>query len=432
MTYAERVDAFMCKLALPRTYRVGGSVRDELLGRRVKDCDYVVFQASLEEIKHELKKGKLYEPTLKITPLKLRDGRQAGWRAAIEGLGLIEIVLPRVERSTGPGHRDFEIILSPGISLKQDAQRRDFTFNAIYRDVRTGRIEDPLSGAADLLRRTVQVTHATSFRDDPLRILRALRFVSTLGYELDPTTRDLMSAYAPSIQYLTLKGTSGTVLTEFKAILMGEHAVEALDLAYETGVTAEFLPEVLPGWEDGRARKLFEAAVHVDAPLNVRLACLLAEPEGSGAWRRMAKRLNAPNRLLTDVGSIIHNLDSPAIDRTGVYHGRVRYGDDLYKSILEAQACALIAAGKHGNGDNMDLVLVLHHERTRAFAQRCGVPCKVTDLEINGHDVMQLGAEGKQIGEVLREVLFDVLTSPGLTRCSREWQLARAEALLAP
>ena len=133
----------MKSLDLKEVYRVGGSVRDELLGRKPKDADYVVRNATIGELASAISRA-----GGKPSKLQLRDGRVVGQRAAVRGLGLIEIALPRTERSTGPLHTDFEIITDPALPLVEDAVRRDFTINALYRDLRTRQVLDPLSSAA--------------------------------------------------------------------------------------------------------------------------------------------------------------------------------------------------------------------------------------------------------------------------------------------
>ena len=100
----------------------------------------------------------------------------------------IEITPPRAERSTGPGHRHFEIVADASVTLEEDMARRDFTVNAIARRLTTGELLDPFDGVADLERRVLRTVSDDSFREDPLRILRGLRFVSPA--RLHPRARD--------------------------------------------------------------------------------------------------------------------------------------------------------------------------------------------------------------------------------------------------
>src|SRR4029453_18326366 len=108
-----------------------------------------------------------------------------------------------VERSTGPGRHDFEIVADAGISLEQDMERRDFTINAIARRLETDEVLDPLDGRADLERKILRTTTPTRFRDDPLRIVRGLRLVSQLDVDPDEDTLRQMREWAPQIEYVS-------------------------------------------------------------------------------------------------------------------------------------------------------------------------------------------------------------------------------------
>lgn len=333
MTYLDRTDSFMYTAVGSAAYRVGGSVRDEILGRKVKDADYVVVGLSLDELRERLQEVLDFLELEKsgISALTMRDGQQGGWRVSGRGLGLIEVMLPRTEISTGPRHQDFKIVVDPGLSLEADAQRRDFTFNALYRKVWINEeIVDPTGrGLEDLQRRRINVTHADSFRDDPLRILRALRFISTLGYELGAETRALMALHHEAAHGLSavhkhearvvpkmdgpdqgkkamrVEAASGTVFEEFSKLLMGDNAVEALRVARDTGVLGVALPELAPmlGFDQGsRYHDLttdehtfaaLETAVKADAPPEVRWALLFHDSgKPASAWLGKDERLH--------------------------------------------------------------------------------------------------------------------------------------------
>jgi tRNA nucleotidyltransferase/poly(A) polymerase len=499
MTYVERIDTFMASTGL-ETYRVGGSVRDDLLGRKVKDCDYMIRCAPLREIRGRLHEAGKDVEKFSVAPLVLRDGRQAGWRVSGRGLGLVEIVLPRTEVSTGPGHRDFQIVLDPNLSLEEDAKRRDFTFNALYVRVDDGDllccrecdyggaypVIDPTGrGQYDLKHRLVNVTHADSFRDDPLRTLRALRFVSTLDYELGPETRWLMEQHADAVTGLTQAGTSGTVLDELGKLLMGQCPAKALRLARDTGVLAVALPELGPmlGFDQGsryhdmttdeHTFTALETAAHVNAPLRVRMALLFhdaGKPEsawigkdgrkhyyaqdgskraggndgwdfsaatedhevvGARIWDEAAERLGADRKLRADVRTLIlsHMVPCEKADEVKARRARVRLGDELLRDLYLMRSCDL--SGK-GNKNAKFLLNVGKLEAARAAAEAAGVPRSPKDLQINGvdvHDALPRGAEGRRIGEVLRGVLDEVVCDPSEQKLTRDWQLAAAARL---
>lgn len=473
MTYLARTDAFIESLDV-EAYRVGGSVRDELLGRRVKDADYMVRGAEL---------GVLYERLMrtdaKISALKLRDGRQVGFRAHKPGLGLIEIALPRTEKSRevreGENMRQaFEIVVDPALSVNDDAIRRDFTFNALYKPV--GPVEkwgnhviDPTScGLYDLQHKLVRTTHPDSFRDDPLRTLRALRFVSTLGYDLASITREEMERHAEAVTGLSAKGyASGTALAELEKLLMGADAAKALRLARDTGVLATLLPELAPmlGYEQGskyhdltvdeHTFKAIETACHVDAPLRVRMSLLFHdagkplvawvgedgrkhyyasaifqtadhEVASNRLWREAAARLNAPKSLRDDVSTLIQNHMVNVVGKikpSKVRRARVKFGDAMLRDLYLHRMCDLSGKSKVGR-DYMAKIGYL--EQARQDAEKQNVPVSPRDLLIDGNDVKELGGEGRSIGRALAAVLDEVVCQPNDQTLSRDWQLERA------
>lgn len=312
-----RTDTMMASLGL-EVYRVGGSVRDEIMGRTPKDADYMVRGIPLLALNNVLR-----EKGLKFKALVDRNRQVLGVRLDKGG---VEITLPRKEISTGPLRTDFEIVLDPDLSIAEDAKRRDFTFNALYKHLDSGEIGDPTScGLYDLQHRFIRTTHSDSFRDDPLRILRALRFVATLGYDLAVSTRVQMRDHADAVDGFIKPGReqthtikfddgvisrkrmpgdtakdptmSGTVLDEFNRILMGPYAVRALREAASSGVLGNVFPELAPmiGFDQGskyhdlttdeHTFTALETAAKVDAPLRVRWALLFhdaGKPES--AW----------------------------------------------------------------------------------------------------------------------------------------------------
>lgn len=330
--YLDKTDNFMKSLGV-EAYRVGGSVRDEILGRKAKDADYMVRGLDLDELRRALLGGGDPRKARIVKLMSDRKNRPLGYRVAGAGVGAIEITLPRKEISTGPGHRDFDIVLDPALSLVEDAKRRDFTFNALYKQVgpEEGSITDPTArGLYDLQHRLVSTTHEDSFRDDPLRILRALRFVSVLGYDMTTETARQMTEHASAVNGLVrpareqthtveeFDGTitsrkrvpgdggraasmSGTVFDEMSKLLMGDDVAKALTIMANTGVLGTLFPELAPmiGFDqasryhdmttDEHTFKALATAAHVDAPLRVRWA-LLFHDSGKPATAWMDER----------------------------------------------------------------------------------------------------------------------------------------------
>jgi tRNA nucleotidyltransferase (CCA-adding enzyme) len=156
-----------------RVFRVGGSVRDELLGLPVKDQDYVVVGSSPEEM---LAQG--YRPVGKDFPVFLHPQTHE------------EYALARTERKTGPGYTGFAIHAAPDVTLEQDLERRDLTINAIALDDH-GNLIDPFHGADDLKAGVLRHV-GPAFVEDPVRILRVARFAARFGFRIAEETKALM------------------------------------------------------------------------------------------------------------------------------------------------------------------------------------------------------------------------------------------------
>ena len=156
-----------------RVYRVGGSVRDELLGLPVKDRDYVVVGATPESL---VRLG--YRPVGKDFPVFLHPETHE------------EYALARTERKTSRGYKGFEVLTSPHVTLEEDLARRDLTINAIAKD-EAGQIIDPFNGVSDL--KAGILRHVSlAFSEDPVRILRVARFAARFNFQVIPETLSLM------------------------------------------------------------------------------------------------------------------------------------------------------------------------------------------------------------------------------------------------
>src|SRR6266550_3883429 len=153
----------------------------------------------------------------------------------------------RKEVSTGPGRHDFEIVADASLSVEEDMRRRDFTINAIARRLSTGEIVDPLNGRKDLERRVLRTVSSSSFAEDPLRLVRALRFVSQLGFDLDDLTLEQMRAEAKAVRLVSGERIGGGLaadgMGELSKLLLGREPARALRLARDTGLLIELLPE---------------------------------------------------------------------------------------------------------------------------------------------------------------------------------------------
>lgn len=163
-----------------RAYLVGGCVRDHLLGIPSKDVDLEIYGIPADKIE-------------KILSRKFRVeivGKSFGvW--ILKGFN-IDVSMPRRERKTGEGHRAFDVEGDPFMSLDEACSRRDFTINAILYDYLNGEIIDPFNGRLDLAQKKLRHT-SERFREDPLRVLRAMQFAARFNMDTVPETVKICS-----------------------------------------------------------------------------------------------------------------------------------------------------------------------------------------------------------------------------------------------
>jgi tRNA nucleotidyltransferase (CCA-adding enzyme) len=209
-----------------QTYLVGGAVRDKLLGLSPGDRDFVVVGETQEAM---LARG--FRPVGRDFPVFLHP------------LSNEEYALARTERKSGRGYRGFVVDADPTVTLEQDLARRDFTINAIAQDD-DGRLIDPFGGARDIQAHVLRHV-GPAFAEDPLRVLRAARFMarfSSLGFTVAPETMDLMRAMTTSGELATL--VPERVWQELSRALASARPSAFLRTLHDCGALAVVLPEV--------------------------------------------------------------------------------------------------------------------------------------------------------------------------------------------
>ena len=206
-----------------KIYRVGGSVRDELLGRAVTDRDWVVVGATPEAL---LASG--YRPVGRDFPVFLHPATRE------------EYALARTERKAGRGYRGFVFQASPEVTLEDDLARRDLTINAMARS-EDGALIDPFGGAADLAAGVLRHV-SPAFAEDPLRVLRVARFAARFGFTVAPETEAMMRSLAAGGELALL--SPERVWQELARGLMEPHPSRLLSVLRDCGALPQVLPEV--------------------------------------------------------------------------------------------------------------------------------------------------------------------------------------------
>jgi len=205
-----------------QVFRVGGSVRDELLGRANADRDFVVVGAT-----PEMMVASGFTPVGRDFPVFLHPETHE------------EYALARTERKHGQGYHGFEFFASPEVTLEEDLRRRDLTINAMARRP-DGTLVDPFGGERDLNERVLRHVSA-SFVEDPLRVLRVARFASRLGFDVAPETRKLMRTIVESGELATL--APERVWQEISRGLMEAQPSRMFQVLRECGALVLLLPE---------------------------------------------------------------------------------------------------------------------------------------------------------------------------------------------
>lgn len=207
-----------------KVYRVGGAVRDAVMGREAADEDYVVVGATSQEM---LDAG--FSQVGADFPVFLHP--ETG----------DEYALARTERKSGNGYLGFEVEATKYTTLEEDLSRRDLTINAMAQNDK-GEIIDPYNGKADIHNKVLRHVNDESFAEDPLRILRVGRFKARLGYTIYDRTLDLMRSIHDNgeTKYLTKE----RIWKELSRALLEENGSQFFNTLQQVGIGIEIFPHL--------------------------------------------------------------------------------------------------------------------------------------------------------------------------------------------
>lgn len=436
-------------VASAELYRVGGSVRDRLLGLHdVVDTDYLV-------------RG--IEPS-RLEKILARHGRVSlvgkvfgVYHFVPDGEPACDIAFPRTESSTGPGHREFAVQTDWRLPVEADLGRRDFSINAIAERLPDETRLDPFDGAGDLARRRLRMLFPAAFEEDPLRILRGARFAARFDLTLDDGTFTAMRAAGGLVSTLSAE----RVQEEFsKMLTQCERPSTALDLLHACGALGVVFPEL------ERCVGVTQNEFHPDdvywhslkscdaaplASLEVRWAALLHdlgkvdtrqtvidehgtrvvfyghEVVGAEIAERVLDRLRYPRSLVARCVRLVREhmfryepAWKPATVRRFMARVGVDHVDDLFA--LRAADCR--------SRNLVDEITALNELRERvALELRERASVHVSDLAVDGEDIMrslEIGP-GPDVGRILDNLLDRVLEIPALNERDKLLQLAAEE-----
>lgn len=419
-------------------YEVGGSVRDSLLGIESKDCDYLVTGIPIDKLSAILKPfggvtfvGKSFG-VLKFSPFKEKEV-------------IHDIAIPRKEVSTGSGHRDFEVKFDHNLPVEVDLARRDFTINAMAKNVKTGKIVDPFNGQKDLKRGILRQVFIEAFPEDPLRLLRAVQFSARFGFEIEPETLSCMEKYAELIK--TVSGER--IIEELRKLFLAKKPSLGFQLMDQVGMLKHLFPELAAtkGISQDKGHDVFQHTMIVlDATasdeiidnrgdLELMLAALFHDVGKAKTARYVpdqkriaffghqivskriaAKRLDQLKATIIgiDVNNVITLIENHMFETKSFYSERAirrfiaKIGKDLILKLVDFR----IADNRGGKyPSRVGGVLKLKKRIIEELDKK--PPFGPKDLAINGHDLMDLGVKsGPMMGKIIKALVEIVLDNP--------------------
>ncbi|AMX83121.1 tRNA CCA-pyrophosphorylase [Geobacillus subterraneus] len=348
-------------------YFVGGAVRDLLLGRPIGDVD-IATSALPDEV-------------MAIFPKTIDVGSRHGTVVVVHEGTAYEVTTFRTDGDYEDHRRPESVTFVR--SLEEDLKRRDFTMNAIAMDEH-GTVIDPFGGQEAIEKRLIcTVGEADArFREDALRMMRAVRFVSQLGFSLAVATKRAIIANAPLLAHISVE----RMTMEMEKLLAGPFAAEALPLLAETRLSA-YLPGLAE--KDGQLRR---AAAYRWPWLTSREErwALLCQALGITESRPFLRAWKLPNKVIDEAGAILAAL--AAVPEPAAWTNEQLFLAGLKRALsVEMVRAALI--GKPPEPQ--------HETLRRRFA---ALPIKTKgELAVNGKEVIEW--IGKPAGPWVKETL---------------------------
>lgn len=419
-------------------YFVGGAVRDSLLGHEVSDWD-AATDAKPEDVRRLFKH---------VIPTGIQHGTvTVRWRG-----GSVETTTFRIDGEYKDGRRPETVQFTS--DLTQDLSRRDFTINGMAVSPDSGEIIDPHGGLADLAAGVIRAIGdpRERFDEDGLRPMRAVRFASRLGFEIDPATLEAIPATIDKFRLVSFE----RIRDEFTKILGSTRAGSGLYKLDETGLLKEIVPELTAckAVTQGGPHR-FDVFTHLieacdAAPPNtvLRLAALLHDT-GKPSKRELAmdgsltfyghdiesarlaetalRRLKYPNAIIDEVLHLIrhHMFDYQDIWTDAAVRRFVsRVGLEHVDGLARLRLADTTGMGNGPADPASVLPLIERVEALRAKDQAFSIK----DLAIGGHELSGIGwPKGPSMGLALAELLEAVLDDPELN--TRERLLYIAERI---
>jgi putative nucleotidyltransferase with HDIG domain len=299
MQVFRKIAAAAEKIGTP-AFIVGGFVRDKLIGRSTRDADIVCLGDGIT-LAHEVSKH--FEPVPLVSFFKTFGTahiRVSDWE--------IEFVGARKESYS---HHSRNPEIAPG-TIEDDQLRRDFTINALAISLNKkdfGTLIDPFNGVKDLERKVIRtpLDPARTFIDDPLRMMRGIRFAAQLGFQIDPATFNAISGHAERIRIISQE----RITEELNKILCTHKPSVGLDLLFKSGL----LHIIFPALVDLAGAENIDGMGHKDNFYHTLQVVDNISEETEDLWLRWA--------------ALLHDIAKPATKRFEAGHGWTFHGHEV-------------------------------------------------------------------------------------------------------
>ncbi len=371
MADAATLDAALASVLPPGAlFAVGGRVRDEVRGQidgvayPVKDLDYVVAGVALDDL------------VVRVRSIGRADVVGASFAVVKVTIGetTVDVALPRRERSTGVGHRDFVVEWGADVPLADDLARRDFRMNMLARALPDGPIVDLYGGVADIHARRIDVLRSEAFEEDPLRMLRACQFAARFAFEIAPATLAAMLAAAPLVATVSPE----RVRDELEKFLAhAAHPSEGIEWMRRGGILEHVLPEVAAGVDVG------QNAYHAYDVYRHNLATLDATPPGDVVLRLAAllHDVAKPHTRTSDAsGTHFYGHENVGADLAEAMLARLRFRGDVVRDVRGLVKHHMYAADPE-----------LEAKALRRFVRRVGVEALDRQFALRAADIVGSG-----------------------------------------
>ena len=402
-------------------YAVGGCVRDSVLGRIPADWD-ITTSAHPEQVKE------LFHRTIDT-------GIEHGTVTVMMDKEGFEVTTYRVDGEYRD-HRHPEQVNFTG-ELKEDLRRRDFTINAMAYNDRCGMV-DAFGGIEDLKHGVIRCVGVARerFEEDALRILRAVRFAAQLGFEIEKETADAARALAGNLKDISAE----RIQTELVKLLVSPHP-EMLRTAYELGITRVVLPEfdVMMETPQHHPHHMYSVGEHTlkaleftDPEKVLRLSVLFhdfGKPQtrttvdgvdhfhghanvSAQETVRIMRRLKFDNATMDQVKRIVLYHDArPQPDERQIRRLLHRAGEDIFPGLFQVMGADILAQSEYRKMEKLVNLERVHQVYYEILKRKDCISLK--NLQVTGKDLIAAGMKpGKKIGEILNQMLEDVLETP--------------------